>query len=293
MTRAPAALLDYHIHTKRCRHAVGEIEEYARAALRAGVTEVGFSDHLPLVPPQSSNYHMDFSELDAYVADVRRIRRDFPELDVRLAVEADYLPGREALSREVLARHEWDYVIGSVHYLDGWGFDNEDEIARWSRIKADDVYRQYYATLRQSAETGLFDVIGHCDLVKKFGHRPSADLTQELESTARCFAAAGVAVEVNTSGLRKPAHEIYPAARLLRILRSAGVPVTLGSDAHAPQEVGMNFPEALTLMRDTGYSTYRRYVGRVPEELPLPEAIPAVRSTPAAARDASPATGRR
>ncbi len=269
------ALLDYHVHTKRCKHAVGEIEEYARAAMQAGVTEVGFSDHLPLVPPQSSNYHMDFSELDDYVRDVRRIRHEFPKLTIRLAVEADYLPGREALSREILARHAWDYVIGSVHYLDGWGFDNEDEIARWSQVKVDEVYRRYYATLRQSAETGLFDVIGHCDLVKKFGHRPSGDLGEDLRSTARCFAAEGVAVEVNTSGLRKPVHEIYPSARLLGILRIAGVPVTLGSDAHAPQEVGKNFPEALALMREAGYETYRRYVGRIPEELPLPEAIPA------------------
>ena len=158
-------------------------------------------------------------------------------------------------------------MIGSVHFIDAWAFDDPSEQVRWKDKDVDTVYRDYYSLLRRSAESGLFDIMGHVDLVKKFGQRASAPLTDEIEATARVFRRTGVTVEVNTSGLRKPAKEIYPSLDVLTIYRRAGVPITFASDAHDPADVGRDFDKARTLALAAGYGEYRVFKARRVERI--------------------------
>ncbi len=250
-------LVDYHMHTPLCGHAAGQPEEYVRQAIALGLPEMGFSDHAPLIAHQRDNISMTKEELPLYHDMIRSVQERFKgRMDVKLGIEADFDPGFEDQTREMLAAFPYDYVIGSVHFIDQWGFDNPDEIQGWYHADVTEVYKAYYALLRQSASSGLFDIMGHVDLVKKFGHLPSADIQDEIVETARVFKESGVVIEINTAGLRKPVKEIYPSLPALKIYSQAGVPITFGSDAHQPSEVGMDFLQAAAWAREAGYSEY-------------------------------------
>lgn len=248
--------VDYHLHTSLCGHASGGIEDYLRQAVSKGIREVGFSDHYPLyfLEPGKTipDYAMSKSQLPLY-ADLVRQSAGLSQIKVKLGIEVDYVPGFEKELAFELAAYPFDYVTGSVHFIDGWGFDNPAEIEQYSKRELGRVYEQYFNLVQQAALSGLFDVMAHPDLVKKFGFRPEGDLTPLYEETARTFKKAGVCVEVNAAGLRYPAREIYPAPALLAIFYQYGIPVTLGSDAHAPEQVGAGLDEALQLVRATGY----------------------------------------
>jgi len=246
---------DYHMHTPLCRHATGEPFEYARQALAVGLAEIGFSDHSPMRQDNFDNWRMNFYQLDEYVERVRKAQKDFPQLTIRLALEVDYLPGQEEWIRELAARHPWDYFIGSVHYVsDAWAIDDPAKLSEWNGRDAFEVWSAYFDRLTLAAESKLFEIIGHADLPKKFGHRPTGDCAplyaKFLAAARRC----GCALDVNTAGLRKDCREIYPSREILRLAFQHGVPITFGSDAHAPQEVGMNFSEAIQLARSVGYT---------------------------------------
>ena len=250
---------DLHMHTPLCRHAVGEPVAYAQHALEIGLTEIGFSDHSPMPRDDFDNWRMLDQQLDEYVAKVRLAQQSFPQLAIRLALEVDYLPGHEDWIRQLAARHPWDYFIGSVHYVsDAWDIDNPAKLSEWKKRDAYEVWRLYFDRLTLAAESKLFDIIGHADLPKKFGIRPTQPCAPLYEKFLTAAAQASCAIELNTAGLRKECREIYPSAELLQLAFQKKVPITFGSDAHAPAEVGMNFAEAVALARSTGYrETYR------------------------------------
>jgi histidinol-phosphatase (PHP family) len=254
---------DYHMHTPLCRHATGEPGEYAARAVAIGLTEIGFSDHSPMPRDGFDDWRMYAGQLDEYVAKVRRAQKDFPNLTIRLALEVDYLPGGEDWIRELAARHPWDYFIGSVHYVsDDWVVDNPHEISKWKNRDPFEVWSAYIERLTRAAETGFFEIIGHVDLPKKFGHRPPPDCAALYEKFLNAAKEHNCAIELNTAGLRKDCREIYPSRQILELAFQKGVPITFGSDAHAPEEVGMNFAEAIQLARDVGYQESCRFAQR-------------------------------
>ena len=259
-------LVDYHIHTARCGHARGEMAAYVERAIAAGLPEMGFSDHIFLywIAPERRDPELAMSEdqFDTYVEDVLRLRHEHPEIAIRLAVEADFIPGQEAALKEILARYPWDYVLGSVHFIGDWGMDDGRYLDQYDTWDIDALYEHYFELVIRAAESGHFDTMTHLDLVKKFGHRARKDLADLYERVARRLAAAGVAIEVNTAGLYKPVGELYPHPDLLVACRKAGVPATLGSDAHAPEEVGRDFPLAIQHLRAAGYERILTYAGR-------------------------------
>lgn len=263
-------LADYHTHTPLCKHAVGEPEAYAARAVERGLREIGFSDHSPMPPDYDPDWRMSIDQYGTYVALVERCRRAFPRLSIKLGLEADYHPGTEAFVARILREHPFDYVIGSVHYLGDWGFDNPDLAHRFEGMDVFEIYAQYYALVEKLAATGLYDILGHPDLVKKFGHRPSRDWAAVERRALEAVARAGMAIDVNTSGLRRPAKEIYPSPRMLRTARELGIGITFGSDAHEPGHVGEAFAEALAAVKAAGYTTSRIYAGRRYEDVPLP-----------------------
>jgi len=261
---------DYHMHTPLCHHAVGEPVDYAAHALKMGLREIGMSDHSPMERDDFDDWRMSFANLDEYVEKVRRAQREYPQLSIKLSLEVDYLPGHEEWIRELAARHPWDYFIGSVHYVsESWDLDNPKKLSEWSRRDPFEVWTAYFERLTQAAESRLFDTIGHADLCKKFCFYPEQDCTHLFRAFLKAAGRNNVAIEINTAGLRKDCKEMYPSPAIVRLAQEYRVPLTFGSDAHAPGEVGLNFAEAIQLARDSGHTHWRRFTQRRSEDLPF------------------------
>jgi histidinol-phosphatase (PHP family) len=261
---------DYHMHTPLCRHATGEPAEYAAQAEKNGLTEIGFSDHSPMPEDDFDDWRMRFGQLDEYVEKVRDTQRLFPQLQIKLGLEIDYMPGQEEWIQALTHRYHWDYLIGSVHYIaDHWAVDNPSQVSKWKERDPQDIWSTYFERLTRAALSGCFDILAHVDLPKKFGVFPRpecAPFIQKFIDTART---AKVAVELNTAGLRKDCHEIYPGPEIVRLMCHHGIPIVFGSDAHAPEEVGFGFPQAMQSARQAGYTEFCRFSQRQRETSPL------------------------
>ncbi len=256
-------IADFHMHTPLCGHATGEPAEYVRHGIKAGLKEMGFSDHAPLVSHRDPKITMDFDQLPLYLKMIEDVQKQFSrEITVKIALEADFIPGFEDKTRAIIEDYPYDYIIGSVHFIRTWGFDDPAQRTGWNSKDVNQVYHDYYELLRQSAKSGMFDIIGHCDLVKKFGHRATESMFDEVKATAKVFKETGVAIEINTAGLRKPVKEMYPSLDCLKIYREAGIPLTFGSDAHAPEEVAKDFDKALALAQAAGFKEYLTFKQR-------------------------------
>lgn len=257
---------DYHLHTYLCRHAEGSAVDYARVAAELGLKEIGFAEHIPLPQIKDFNGRMHLSEFPSYWRDVQAAQQAFPQLIIRFGLEADFMPQHLDYVRGFIRSYPFDFVIGSVHFLGDWNFDHPDYAAGYDTYGVDNVYRDYYRLLRQAAACGLFDIIGHFDLPKKFGRLPACDLTTEIEETLKTIRRHDLALDVNTGGLRKHAGEIYPSVSILQRAHAHGIPISLGSDAHHPQETAFQFKETITMLRQIGYSgsvgfsARRRYI---------------------------------
>ncbi len=259
---------DYHMHTPLCRHATGTAEEYVARARELGLPEIGFSDHSPM-PAYFDDWRMLAEELPQYFDWIAGARAAAGDMPVRMALEVDWLEGGESWIETLAARAPWDYLIGSVHYIGAWNFDNPAEKQRFTDVGAEEAWDRYWLLFAGAARSGYFDIMGHPDLIKKFGHRPGGDLRRFYEPAVAAVADAGVAIEINTAGLFKDVREMYPAFDFLTLARSAGIPLTINSDAHAPSEVGRAFPAAIELARAAGYTELVRFAGRTRRTMPL------------------------
>jgi histidinol-phosphatase (PHP family) len=258
------------MHTPLCRHAVGWPREYAARAVAAGLAEIGFSDHSPMRQDGFDDWRMDLAQLEQYVASVEEARHAFPSLRIKLALEVDYIPGHEDWIRELGSKYPWDYFIGSVHYVsDSWDLDNPKKLSQWRERDAFEVWTIYFERLTMAAASGLFHIIGHADLAKKFCFYPRQDCSLLFTNFLEAARSTGTAIELNTAGLRKDCKEIYPSRAILELAHREGVPITFGSDAHAPEEVGMDFPGAVQLARSVGYTTCCNFTARQRTNVPL------------------------
>jgi histidinol-phosphatase (PHP family) len=270
-------LTDYHVHLRPDvwdspaeRYFTGaNAERYRAVAEERGIAELGVSEHIHRFSQALDIWQHPWwrqwarDDVDAYCAFVRE------ETDLRLGIEADFLPGREDRIANFLDARDWDYVLGSVHFLRDEAVDMEGEWDLWMRGESPEkVWRRYFETLAEGARTGLFDVMAHPDLVKIWGPPPrgrplpDGDLRRFYELAVEAFAEAGVAVEVSTAGLRKPVGRIYPERELLEMALEAGCPVALSSDAHQPDQVGHGYDRALELLADLGVRELCVFEGR-------------------------------
>ena len=253
---------DYHMHTPLCGHAVGAPRDYVQAAQRAGLSEIGFSDHNPM-PTQFDDWRMGPEKLGEYVKLIEEARREFPEYPIRLGLECDFIPGFENHIRELATKAPWDYLIGSVHYITpDWDVDNPRHLKRWSTQPVEEIWTAYFAAYAKMAESQLFDFLAHPDLVKKFGFRPEGDLSRFYAPALDAMEAAKSVMEINTAGLRKDVQEIYPSLDMLKAARQRDIPIVINSDAHAPDEVAFGFEQAYALAREAGYAQVKRFRGR-------------------------------
>lgn len=265
------ALPDYHIHTPLCKHAMGAPSEYKAQAARQGMPELCFADHAPAPDGYDAAYRMEPAEFPEYRRMIAAEQNRHPP-QVGFGIEADYYPAGVAFLSAWLPRQSFDLVLGSVHYIEGWAFDDPDNRLAWETAGVAEVWRKYFTLVGEMADTRLFDVVAHLDLPKKFGFRPAEHAVREMAAPALDrIREAGMAVEINTAGLRKPAQEIYPAPFLLAMARDRGIPICFGSDAHAPAEVGYAFDAALRLARAAGYQSAVRYRARRQIAYALPQ----------------------
>jgi histidinol-phosphatase (PHP family) len=256
-------LTDYHLHLRPDEEGTpperyftqANAERYRQLAEERGISELGVSEHVHRFAQALEVWRHPFwrrfavDDLDAYCEFVR------DETDLRLGIEADFLPGREDRMAELLDQREWDYVIGSVHFLGEAAVDMRGEWDVWRSGEPDRVWSRYFDALGEAARTGAFDILGHPDLVKVWGAqapRPEGDLRRFYERAMDGIAESDVAIELSTAGLRKPVGEVYPSRAFLEMCLEAGRPVALSSDAHVPQEVGYEYERALELLDSVG-----------------------------------------
>lgn len=265
-------LIDLHNHTSRCCHASGTMEAYVERAIELGISEYGFSDHSHwMLHDTHKRYAMLAEEQDDYVADVQRLqaryqREGADSFHIRLGMEMDFIPSRLAIARAVQQRYDWDYIIGSVHNV---GFEKLQEKALYTSYRAEDVCELYFHHLKMMLAERFCDIVGHIDLPKKMGSRPVGGLLPYIAPLIPDLLAAGVAVEINTSGKDNPAQEFMPGWEVVEALAKAGVPLTLGSDSHAPQQVGRYFDEALAGLKKLGVRELVRFERREMIAVPL------------------------
>lgn len=281
-----SGLPDYHVHTFRCGHAGGESRDFVLRAIEVGLSEIAFTDHIPLyfLPEDRRDPHLAMREdqFEGYVEEVRSLSKEFEgAIAVRLGLEADYAEGFESELAGWLGRADWDLVLGSVHWVAGAWIDAPGSAARYEKEGVETLYREYYRLLGKAAESGLFDVLTHFDLPKKHGHRAPAAVADAEDRAIEAAARAGCTVEISSAGLRKAVQEIYPEPRLLGRLAQAGVSFTFSSDAHAPAEVGWGYDRTVAAARSHGVSEFVTFEKRVRFRHALPPAGPSMAMPPA------------
>jgi histidinol-phosphatase (PHP family) len=258
-------IVDYHMHLRdsqeRIAHAADAVEPFVETAAVRGVDEIGFTEHVYYFRQTLSLWEVPYQtercvyDLDAYVdAVLEGKRRGLP---VKLGLEVDYVGPRQDELAEILRAYPWDYLLGSVHWLDGLAVDSTPDAGVWTEWPVDEVWRRYFEALEELAASGHVDVLAHPDLAKIFGRRPDRIEYPRL---------AGVALEISTNGRYKPVGELYPDQELLT---ATGLPITLASDAHVPENVGRDFELALELARAAGYETVTVFEERVARQEPL------------------------
>ena len=260
-------LTDYHLHLRSDDIDAGAAEHFTQAnvaryravAGERGIAELGVSEHVYRFKQALGVWRHPFwlsyapDDLDSYCGFVRE------QPDLRLGIEADFVPGGEDRMANLLQAHDFDYVIGAVHFV-GEGAVDMDDYSIWGQSpahprSAEEVWRGYFQTLGEAARSGLFDVLAHPDLVKVWGRGrplPEGDLRRYYELAMEGIAESGIAVEVSTAGLRKRVGELYPAPAFLEMCLEAGARVALSSDAHRPEDVGADYERALELLEEMG-----------------------------------------
>jgi len=256
-------LTDLHVHLRpddlgsaaEEHFTAANAERYVDVATERGVGVLGVSEHVYRFEQALSVWQHPFwrtqatDDLDAYCEFVR------DETSLALGIEADFVPGTEDRMANLLEEREWDYVVGSVHFLSDSALDMRGEWDVWTRGDPEKVWRRYFETLGEAARSGLFDILAHPDLVKVWGRdapRPDGDLRRFYDLAMDGISDSDVAIEVSTAGLRKPVAEIYPARAFLEMCLEAGRPVALSSDAHVPGDLAYRYDEALELLESAG-----------------------------------------
>ncbi|ACM93403.1 histidinol phosphatase [Nautilia profundicola AmH] len=242
-------LIDLHNHTPLCKHAIGEPEEYIKKAIEKGIDIYGFADHAPM--DFDSKYRMSFEEMEKYEQTIVSLSKKYKnKIKILLGYEVDFTP---VIDDRVLKR-DVDYLIGSVHFLDNWGFDNPEFIRDWEQRDVDDIYKEYFHLIEKLAESKLFNIVGHLDLIKVFGYKPKTPIKDIAKNAVKAIKKSGMAVELNTAGIRKPVKELYPGDELLEMIFEENIDITFSSDAHSPEQVGFMLNETVQKAKQLGFN---------------------------------------
>ena len=254
-------IADLHTHTYLCRHAEGSPEEFLDAALARGERWYGISDHCPWTDGFDTGYRMTVGEFPLYREIVRQMRQRAggTSLKVLYAMELDYIPGQKDSIQNAFKDEPFDYLIGSIHQTEFFPFDNPEFLDEWKKEGfAEHIWEVYVNYLKDYVTNWDFQIIGHCDIPKKFGYKPvmSETFLNSMREIFETASARGIALELNANGLHTPAKEIYPSMQLLKLANKAGMNITYGSDAHTPGAVGRDFELVLALAKECGFRQF-------------------------------------
>jgi histidinol-phosphatase (PHP family) len=262
-------LADYHVHTRLCNHATGSMREFVERACALGLEEMAFLDHLTLTPG-GQRLSMNPHEVGLYHLAARRLEKQYHKrIKVKIGMEIDYFPQGMGLAKELSCRFDFDVLTASVHFIDGWNMVSQKTQDSSPFTDPCVLAERYLDALEGLLADPFFDVIGHLDIFKKFSGKAAQIPRQRMEGIIKKIADAGLCVEINTSGLSHGAAEIYPSAEWIEGLARAGVGVTIGSDAHAPKDVGRAFEQAADLLLRCGHTHFTVFSRRVPQRIAL------------------------
>lgn len=245
--------VDLHNHTYRCKHAEGAPEEYILRAIEQKIDIFGFSCHGPM--EYDKKFRMEYTEFQDYCNDILKLKEKYQDkIEILLALEMDFLPHRLELLNQDLLEAPLDYLIGSIHFLDDWGFDNPEFIGEYKKRNMEDCWNEYLESISKMAKSGFFQVVGHFDLLKVFNQQPSNKLLPKIQEVLDIISQNQVAIEINASGLRKPVQEQYPSRNILQMAYERGVMITFGSDAHHKDQVGYGYETCREIAKSVGYT---------------------------------------
>ena len=250
--------VDLHNHTPLCNHATGTPREFVLKAIEEKIDIFGFSDHAPM--NFDKKYRMSFEQMPKYEQEILNLKEEFiDKIDIRLGYEVDFLPNY--IDKRVL-NAKVDYLIGSVHFINKWGFDNPEFIGKWQNSNIDKIWQDYFDAIEDMAKSGYFQIVGHLDLIKVFNYKPKKDIKLLAKNAIKAIKKANMSIELNSAGFRKPVKESYPSKELLQMCYESEIPITFGSDAHKIEEIGFKYNEIVSLAREVGYKNCVSYINK-------------------------------
>lgn len=246
--------IDYHVHAighAHRPHSEENVMQYIEFARENGVKEIGFADH--------DRYLYEKLDLKIY----QKVKEKVKDVSIKVGLEIDYYPDQIPEIMKKVQYFDYDYIIGSVHYLGKWMFDSYSEKREYVKWDYDKLYERYISVVAESARKDFYDILGHIDLIKIFGIKPISRKAEDIFAPyLRKIASSGLVVELNTNGLNKPVKEIYPSFEIIEMLYENNIGITLSSDAHHPEEVGRDLDKALVLAKKAGYQKFATFEKR-------------------------------
>lgn len=251
-------MVDYHTHSI-LSDGKNSYEEMVEAAIAKGLDEIGFSDHVSIKPVDWAIQLEDIPVMTSQILDLRSKYKG--KIEIRYGIEMDYFPGHEEEMKQLIKDIPVDYVIGSIHFIGDWNFDTDKSLyGKWSNDK---LYAKYFKLVQQAAQSGLFDIIGHIDIIKKFRVYPETNQEMLFEETIKIIKANNLVVELNTGGIDRPCAEYTPGPKLLEMCYRNHVPVTLSSDAHQADQIARHYESAVDLLSQIGYTEIIGFNNRI------------------------------
>jgi histidinol-phosphatase (PHP family) len=256
---------DYHMHSS---YSDGRSvpEDYISTAIAAGLSEIGFSEHLTLFK-ENEGLNMNPENIPTYLSHLQGLQKNTRGIKIKIGLEVDFFEGKEEEIESFLNPLPLDYIIGSVHYLGEKTVDVGPEFYEGKSI--DRLFAAYFDSVITAVSSGLFDIIGHCDLIRIYGYKPSFNLEPLYRKLAKTLKMHDVAFEVNTNGRNRPLADFYPDRQFLHVFRAENVPVCVNSDAHMPSRVGQYFDEAYELLRYIGFNEMAVFDKRIRRMVPF------------------------
>ena len=245
--------VDLHNHTTLSNHAVDTPEQYIEKAIDIGIDIYGFSEHAPMKNFEDG-YRLTLDKKEYYENMILNLRAKYKDnIDIRVGYEVDFIQGDYLLDE--IINSKVDYLIGSVHYLDKWGFDNPEFVSQYKNKDIDTIWIEYFEAVKSMVNTNKFDIVGHLDLIKVFNFLPKKDIKSIAKDTLKAIKKSNMVLEINSAGLRKPVKEQYPSIPLLELAFELDIPITFSSDAHSVEQVGFGYEKAIQIAKNIGYNS--------------------------------------
>lgn len=262
-------MIDYHVHTSLCNHADGTMAAFIKRAVQAGLREICFLDHLT-IDGSPHPLSMTPEEIPFYLQAVRTLKQGCRGIiDVKAGLEVDFNPEKIDIIQEITDTYAFDVIGSSVHFAGGWNLVSRRTAHEFQNEPPDHLYEIYLEQLEKMMTYDYFDMVCHIDVIKKFGRKPSKNYDDDFNRILTVISDKDLTVEVNAAGYTHPAREQYPSMDILKECHKKGIPVTSGSDAHSPEEVGRHLAETLSVIQAAGYTEISGFKRRERYEIPI------------------------